>query len=652
MSDPIVVGPTIPMQIVDEGWNTFLPIILQGINDSRNLLQEFYKFMEKSGDRVSEIWEPPSDLELYRHMVTRPEEPDLEEDIGDVGKLDMPVFEAIYTPALQSVPSFTAVAPTLTFPAKPGRFSDATPDEPTLQTPDTTFPAAPTYANVNIPAYSPPAYPTLPTLRVITIPQTPSIVVPAALSSKPSTSVNRLTAEFSYTPPVYDDTLFKVLYAALVNLLSGGTDWLNSTLRLKFDQGRAQQDLLAVQSYRDTNQAFAARGDRAPSGQWQAAQNAVTVAGLAAKSALNQQITIWLAEETLKNIRFAVEQMTTLEGILRNAFSQEAQRALEAARATLEAAIATQNAEIAYANWQLADWIQEAEGQKIEIEKAKLVLEQYREVLQGKQIEGSLNEQDIKLYEAQYRGVEAAIQSYNAQLQGVEIIQRQNVALSQRYQTQVETTAKKIEAISGLNRDNTQLFATKMQGYVAKSEVNKNLWDAWGKELDAEATKVRIFESQASAYRAQVEGVAAGNEARMAPERLKVEINKSKVSLVEAAAEALKLELEKASRLITAKTEIYRAKVSMYEADQSSETARLNAQAESKRLSMTNVQAKSANHLETARVNIAQVQSYLNTALEALKGAAVVQAQIGSGLASAVQLQASVSSSTSTNYSY
>lgn len=339
--------------------------------------------------------------------------------------------------------------------------------------------------------------PELPTFEQLNLPNAPDLVLPLFDAPRPEFIEPPINENWSFDPAAYVSTLLPKLQAKVTAWMDGQQALPDAIERALFDRGRSR---IVVEVSSEIEQAyddFAARGFSQPPGMLAARIDGIRQGGQNRIAEFNRDVTIKQYDETLANMRLAVQQGIALEGVAVNLHLEEQRMLLQSAQFSRETAIAILNARISIHNARLEGYKTDAQVLRDRIQAELAKVEVFRAQIEGERARGEINEQRAKLYGEQIRALGVLADFYRTRVQAV------------------ETQATVDRAV--------------IEGYKAEVDAFGTRWDAHGKEwdgykssVDAENTKATVHRNLVDAYGTRVQAVTSQNSAVLDRERLRI----------------------------------------------------------------------------------------------------------------------------------
>lgn len=422
-------------------------------------------------------------------------------------------------------------------------------------------------------------------------------------------------------PPAYVSDLLDDLTFSLQSALTDNTDTgLDPSVQ------QAMWDAAREREYRQLGDALSALdrdmeqlGYALPSGVWNDNRLKLQTDIATTTIGLSRDIFVKQMEMRLENVMKSREMALGLEGKYLDLHNSAAQRAFEAAKYETEAAIQIYNANV----------------------------QVYEARLKG-------FEMTIRVYEAGIEAIKARVQVLTAEVQFEQAKAQINTALVEQYNGQIKAAeavldiariqVEIIQTEANVEKTKVDVFSAQIQAFVAT--VNAYTAEVEGYKANAQAQDAieGVFRTQVEAYTAQVTAAAQQSGAL-------VEGYKAQVTGYEATLEAFKAQLQ-------AMVEQARAAAEYNEAATAEYTAQVNAISSYNGVLVKEWQAIIDEQIQVAGVEVkvseANAQLALSSrqiAIDAIKGAAQVMAQLGAAALGAIRWSNSSSWGLSNSFS-
>lgn len=567
----------------------------------------------------------PSDLSgNYALQVTAPEEPEVPRDVNFEGLGDPPEPPAIDLPSVPSAgtaPTFSKGPPTLNFGLRPQRFTQPAPS----------FKGDLIDVTGLIPDRPDLAFPSLPPLDDIAPPPKPSLIRDFEFddSLRPVKDITLPDFEWmkEYEVIEYSSELLDEVRTEVSRMLKSGTGLPPAIEQMIFDRSRGREDAVSEQALMEALDDWASKGFSLPSGILDAKREKIRQEAQNRTSTLNRELTVYVHEKEIENLRFAIQQGVALESILGQLHVSQEQLKLQLATSIMEALMNRFRAEVDMYNADVNAFRVEAEIFRERVRAEMTKVELYRAELEAERLKGELNQQRVQLYRAQLEGISALVNIYNAEMQGAEIAARVNDGVLRNY---------------GLE----------LQAFSAQVQANAEQFRAYATEVEAEVSKVRGYEAETRAFSARVQGYAAQVESTMIQPRMEIEKARAEADVYRAEVSGFMSRVSAEQARVQGLVSAYQAKAGVFSSHAQMYTADVGAEVAQLRLNFENMRSGAEMNLKAEDMKLNEGLQRSAQLLEAMKGAAQAASQLAAASFSAVNASASVSESASAGNSW
>ncbi|MCE7740238.1 MAG: hypothetical protein GPJ50_12760, partial [Candidatus Heimdallarchaeota archaeon] len=351
-------------------------------------------------------------------------------DIPDLDPLSYTDRPALGDLALPSIPDSTVVKPewipiptfaTLEFPD----FNVSPPEYESPEKPDhdiiPPLGDTPAISDVEYPVKPDITIPTAPVLADIEFPSPPSITLPTFEGVVP-TEVWNLPASFSYSEPSYSSDVWADLLSKVLNDIRNGGTGLGAIVEEElYDRALARQETENERLYQETEDYFEARGHDLPPG---ALAGRLFEAGREisrSNTRLNAEIMINQAELAQKNTQFMVDKGIQLEGILRDFFNAQANRAFEASKLIAQIGVDIFNAQVNKFNGRVAAYQAQAIVYESRVKAALTQVEIYKGQIEACKVISDVQRNLVAIYTARVESLDTYIKLYATEMEATKI---------------------------------------------------------------------------------------------------------------------------------------------------------------------------------------------------------------------------------------
>lgn len=372
---------------------------------------------------------------------------------------------------------------------------------------------------------------------------------------------------------------------------------------------------------------WAARGYVRPPGPLHAAETRARRATSDAVSAANREQFIEHHRAKLDMLREALSTAMAAETLWSQMFTAAEDRRLQSLRMKLDLQVQVFNAMLSRYQAEASMYAIDAQvfNQKFQAAQAKLAL--YSEELRAKQLIGTLNEQDVRIFAQRVGALQANADIYRAKVEGVR-------ALYETLDTKVNLYRSQLEANKTL-----------IDGYEADVRAYGTQMQALATEADRYRTRATIFASNVQARRDSLASLIAVQDTHFKRAELSRDVFSTNTERISAFIQgesgrinALRDKYAALSSEISAKSEVERSRYALYMAAANARMARYEAAA--------NMLMKNG---EISLQAALQAESLM---LRAQETATTTLAQMAAGYTSAANVSASIGDSSSSSLSY
>lgn len=533
-------------------------------------------------------------------------------------------------------PVFTDTPLPIQLPDPPATTLPAPPDDPApIIVPD--YPDAPVYD-----------IPVVPEMRAITLPvldepdlSSISALIAELRANKPVSPVMPATPNFRDLAAYYYSLTNQQLTSfvgscpalasvcpRLTELLAGDSIGIPAAVAQGLrDRAFAAEDRQAFQAEQEVLSDWLARGFTLPGGALEARLAQVRQLSRDKKAQLNRDLWLEEAKLEIENLRFAIQQGIAYEGMLRDSWAKLYSIVQAMASADIETTLKVLEAALSLYKTQVEAWATEFATIKdqLQIELAKLDI--YKAELDGQKLVNQLNQQDIDLYKAKWEAINVQVVVYKTAVEAAN-------SLLQAELSKLEYAAKKVQI------------------YIARVQAYGEEWKAYGIAADAEKTKAELFKAQSDAFSSRVEAYGKQIDAAkvmgdfdIAGLKLLLESWQSKLEQYKA---ELQTEVSRIDALVKSggiDADIYKTKALVETSYTDFELKKLEYV-----LNVDKLQSDVA--IKESELSQSRELSLQKMALDALDAIARTGSQLAGSAMSAMNVQASLGSNSTTNDQY
>lgn len=400
---------------------------------------------------------------------------------------ELPALEQVNPPSIGNVPDspdYVAVPP-VTLDAQPGN-APVIPDPNFNSQPPTpynpSFPALPTMKDVVDPQFGDRTSGILPPVpRTIVLPNAPAIdwdaigldvTLPVFNATPPDPK------DFAFTPDAYQTQIVADVKPVIEAMLQGNSGLPAAVENAIWARAAERESQLALRAEQEANGTYASKGFTMPGGALNAAIARVRQDAQDKKVTLSRDVMIRMHEVRIEQLKFAVAQGLAYEDLFVRLYTTVQTLRLDAAKFAVNIALSVFQAYVSkfQVDSELARLQLEAKKTQIQIELGKL--EGYRDELEAARLIGTLNQQDIEIYNARLNAVLTDAKIYESEIAAAKLVLDENQQLLQQAKFLIDEEMAKLQAkelevrVYGAEIQaetaKQQAWATRAQSYVAQ----------------------------------------------------------------------------------------------------------------------------------------------------------------------------------------
>ena len=567
-----------------------------------------------------------SQLEALLSSFDLPESTISDVDVPDIAPLSYENRPAIGDVTLPVIPGSTVVKPAWTAVStfKPLEFPDFNIDPPPYDTVE-----KPEHDIISDPgdpqATDPIEYPARPDKPIPNEPNFENIIFPVAPSDTISEFEGEVPTEtwdmppnFNYSESNYGSDIWADLLSKVLNDIRNGGTGLGALIEEElYDRALRKQETENERLYNEVENYFEARGFSLPPG---------AMAGRLAEAAreisrnnttINAEIMINQAELAQTNTHFMIEQGVKLEGMLRDFFNQQANRAFEAAKIIATTGIEIFNAKVNKFNARVLAY--QAEGAIFEsrVKAALIQAEIYKTQIDACGVMSEVQKNLVVIYSEKIKALDTIIKLYATEMEAARI----------------KAEVEKIKLT---------MFELQVKIYIARIEADKAKFDVYVRELEAERTKAMLYSEQVKAFLGEVEAVKVESDIQIQTSDLALKENQILADRYRAEIAGRETEIRGAVAEIAALVDGFKVEAMAYSAETEAEGSWFKAKVEEMRVGVENSKTKLAKAVGEIDAAIKGFAAVKGLQVEGTTGIMNAAAQLCASTMNAVNATASV----------
>lgn len=425
---------------------------------------------------------------------------------------DTLLFQDISDIELGTVPTLTAVAPTITLPNTPNQLPDFTQVAPTINT-SFAFPEPP--SELTNPLI------TEPTLTERTEPTKPQVLLPGFTAVAPTdttTAPDDLEGDFDaayrnaapstiamvdgyvdammakYNPRYAEQ--MAAIETQLATYMAGGTGLNTAVENQIYERARDKNNSEANRQQAALWADAAARGHTRPPGSLLAASQKARQDAADLNAAAAREIVVMQAEMEQKNLQFAVTQSANL-------------------RQTMLSASLSYMQNLVSINGQALDYAKSILG---------AVIESYNTAVKAYGLKLDAYRAEAAVFETRLKSSLAGIELYKVEIDALQALTQVDKTKVDVYRARIDTLTvyanvyrAQIEAVQGrasLEKLKLELFKTQTEAYGTQVQAKNAEWNGYRAAIDGQQAKAQIFNTQVQGFNAQLTGYKTQIEAQ------------------------------------------------------------------------------------------------------------------------------------------
>jgi hypothetical protein len=441
-----------------------------------------------------------------------------------------------------------------------------------------------------------------------------------------------LEADFNYSENDYVSPITNELVTAFLTTYSNGGSALGSVVESAIwerAQDRINDEYVA--EYERVQNRWAGLGWMIPAGGMEASLKEVEARHQRALEQLNYEITAEQAKLAFEDYQRARESGVTLEGVFRNYKSAYWGRVLEAAKYTAENQIAVYMALVEQNRLLFEKYRVEAQVFETRLRASLVELDAFMKRLEAVKLQVEIRAQDVQLISVYLDALETAIKVYTGEIEAAKLI-------------------------SSLNRDTVQIFAERINAYVAQVNAYATEIDAWKKEVDAESVKADVYGKQVGAYASRVQAAKSSADIEIARADAIIKANQNEIGRLQALVSAYSARVQGETARVGAEADVMRAKADAITGSNSAKAQMVGARAGLEKARVDAETNRLGLLIEQNKTAIQQAIQEMEISTSAQETIAQVSAQLAASIFSAINVGASISDTSSrahrTSHSY
>ncbi len=511
---------------------------------------------------------------------------------------ELPTLKPVTTITLDDIPAFPARAPSIRTVTPVAALTDTPPDAPILPDRTSSLPEAPSKDGLPDPI----------TLRNLSLPDAPDIIIPDFTGVEPGMLDEAPSTNISYSENFYESTLLSELNNKLIEHVQGlNPTGLSPEIEQQiWDRARERTTAATQGAIIQVSRSSAAAGWDQPVGAQYEAEQQARQKAVEEDVAESRNIAIKQAELELQNFQFAFTQGIALEGQMINYTNEVANRRLDVAKYTVQAAISLYELKVSYFNAGVELYKTKSTVYKDQIQSAVAKVEIYKAELDGQKLISEINAQDINNYKSQVEAVLSLYEVYKSELEGVKLLLEHDNLAIQRYESEIKGYAEKVKAKS-----------LEYEGYKA--------------ELSGESLKVEQYKSLVDAFESRMSAIKASTEAKVAKLDADIKVNQE-MPLEESKilTETFKIATEAEAKRLESLMALYKTDAEIFNIESNTEFKKLDASLKARDQDLDFLTAKAGVEVDKLKIASDRMSKAADTMARVTETQGRIAAQIAS----------------------
>ena len=599
---------------ISDGWTTYQHLANQQYQGMESQINELNAFIEDvplsaiNTEIGSLIDASDFGAGFFAPIAPDPEDITFERPQGVMSIASEPVAG----PVLSAKPVFSGVKPTLDLSGQPATFSEVAPTA-TLTISDAAIPDAPAIAET-----LPDVADLLANLREIDLPTRQSLAIPNWAGVKPEDDTFVPRGSFDWQEDAYTSANQDAVVAEVARRFNGGSGLPADFWNALVERDKLQQEEAALRAEEEVTDIWGRNGWDAPT--WAEVHALQRVRHEVFRQESGRVREVWLEQTRMEedSLRFAVVQGIAAEQLLTGFHSDQAARGLQAAQFAQDVSIRLAGLHIERLNARYGAYATDAQVYKTRIEAEVSKLEQQRFDLDAARLKGELNDQDIRVFLAQYEAADKLIQLFLGEIEGV-------------------------KARNEVDKTRAQVFGEQVRAYAEKIRANGLAWDGWSKKVDGQLGVGQLYKTEAQAFGELMRGYGIEADAENKRVDSEVRMRTLDLSRIEADTRRFEAESRSESERVSSLARKFEALVRRYESSGRIEESRVRSEDNRVQILLEEMRAKENLRLRKSEVDINQILRLLDIEKTGIESILNVRAQLVASLYSAFNLNAGLS---------
>jgi hypothetical protein len=256
----------------------------------------------------------------------------------------------------------------------------------------------------------------------------------------------------------------------LSNIWNGGTG-LDPVVEAAIFARGSERDSQALQDVIDkTTAQWAKMGFSLPDGLLSSELATLNKEYMNKRLDVSRDISIKQAELEQENLKYSIQYAMELELKMFDLADSYAKRAFDASKATIETLVQVYNSNLDTFKTKVQAYQAEAAAYESFVRSKLLEVEKWRAQTEGQKLIAEVNDQSLKLYNAQWEGEIVKLKLYESQHQANIALIQYNKGIIDRYAAQIQAYAAKTTALVAQYNSDAGVYEADIKKWVARSD--------------------------------------------------------------------------------------------------------------------------------------------------------------------------------------
>jgi hypothetical protein len=351
--------------------------------------------------------------------------------------------------------------------------------------------------------------PDSPQLTPIVIPAFTSPVIATFAPDFPVFSEQEIDTLINWVEPVYTEEVIDEVKTQISVFFAGGSGIDPDVEESIFARGRDREDRTVRQSVQQATAEWAGKGYTAPPGMLVKRIDNIREEGTLKKLGLNREQTIKVFDAELENLRFAVQQGIAAEQLYVQLFLSKVERLFESQKLSIQWQIDLYNVAVQAFQIQMQGVAIRTQVYQAQVQASLIEIEVFKALIEGEKVKADINKVLVDAYVAEIGSREALVRMYGEQVKAVGIRADVFGTEVEAYKGEVEAYAARIGADKNrFDAFASQIRGEAVKADIREAEARAYQAEIGGIEVGVRA-EVAALEGEVSGIEAQIRNYEA-----------------------------------------------------------------------------------------------------------------------------------------------